>query len=121
MRRAERCCRPKAPEPAHRIIPLLDTAVILFQPYPEVYFSRLWRLLSLYGYIKVFLAEYEGEVVSALVVLVFRDTAYTLGIGWSGRHGKCRPNEVLYWSAITWAKAHGYPLLRLHLDRSKGC
>ena len=79
-----------------------------FLPYPEVYFSRLWRLLSPHGYIKVFLAEWAGAVVSALVALIFRDTVYTLAIGWSGRHGECRPNEVLYWSTLIWAKAHGY-------------
>ncbi len=79
-----------------------------FLPYPETYFSGMWRVLRPHGYVRVFLAEYQEEVVSALVVLVFRDTVYTLAIGWSGRHARAMPNEVLYWSAILWAKAQGY-------------
>ena len=79
-----------------------------FSLYSEQYFLRMWRELSPQGYIKLFLTEYKSEVVSALLVVPFRDTVlYKLG-GWSGRHGECRPNEIMHWTAMSWAKTQGY-------------
>jgi lipid II:glycine glycyltransferase (peptidoglycan interpeptide bridge formation enzyme) len=79
-----------------------------FSPPPEEYFSEMWRLLDPHGYVKLFLTEYEGEAVSALWVAPFGDTVLIKRIGWSGCHGSLRPNELLYWTALQWAKSQGY-------------
>jgi len=79
-----------------------------FAPFPEEYFREMWRVLSPHGYIKLFLAEYEGEVVSAQLAIPFGDTLINKLSVWSGRHGDRRPNEALQWAAIQWAKSNGY-------------
>jgi lipid II:glycine glycyltransferase (peptidoglycan interpeptide bridge formation enzyme) len=79
-----------------------------FQIYPERYYFEMWRALAPRGNLKLFLAEYGGDVVSAQLAVPFRDTMINKMSVWSGRHGNLRPNEVLQWNAITWAKSHGY-------------
>lgn len=79
-----------------------------FAPYPEKYFAAMWRVFSPHGYVRLFLADHEGEPVSALLAIPFGDTLINKLAVWSGRHGDCRPNELLQWTAITWAKSHGY-------------
>ncbi|MFL7839862.1 MAG: lipid II:glycine glycyltransferase FemX [Candidatus Promineifilaceae bacterium] len=79
-----------------------------FDPYVEEYFVKMWEILAPYGNIKLFLADYLAEPVSALLVAVFKDTAIPKLFGWSGLHGDRRPNEALFWGAIKWAKEAGY-------------
>ena len=78
----------------------------------EAYYAEKHRLLSPHGYCKLFLAEYktevETEVVSAMLAIPFGDTVLFKRGGWSGRRGNLRPNEVMHWAAIQWAKAQGY-------------
>ena len=74
----------------------------------EDYYARMWRILSPRGCIKLFLAEYAGDVVSVLLALPFGDTVTFKRGGWSGDHGNNHPNEVLHWTAILWAKSQGY-------------
>lgn len=79
-----------------------------FSSPPEAYFSNMWRIFQPRGYIKMFLAEYDGEAVSTLLAISFGNTVTLWRGGWSGRHDSCRPNEVIHWAAISWAKAQGY-------------
>ncbi len=79
-----------------------------FAPYPRQYFSEMWRILQPHGYLKLFMAEFEGEVVSAQLSVPFGDTVINKLSVWSGRHGKVRPNEALQWAVICWAQDHGY-------------
>jgi lipid II:glycine glycyltransferase (peptidoglycan interpeptide bridge formation enzyme) len=68
----------------------------------------LWDLFSPGGNITLFLAEYEGEVVTCLIVLTLGGTAYLWKFGWSGKHAKLYPNILIYWEIFKWAKAHGF-------------
>lgn len=79
-----------------------------FSSYSKEYFSELWRILRPHGYIKLFLAEYEGEAVSAVLLIPFGDTVIYKRGAWSGRHGNRHPNELIHWTAMMWAKAQGY-------------
>ncbi len=79
-----------------------------FPIYPEEYFSRLWRIFRPHKYIRLFLAEYAGEAVSAQLAIGFRDTLFYYRLGWSGHHGSHNPNEALEWAVIQWAKTQGY-------------
>ncbi len=79
-----------------------------FPIYSKKYYAELWRVLGPQGHIQLFLAEYAGEAVSTLLAIPFGDTMFTHVSAWSGRYGEHKPNEVLEWTAITWAKAHGY-------------
>lgn len=79
-----------------------------FSLFPEHYFLELWRVFGKHGYVKLFLVDYEGETVSALLAIAFGNTVlYKMG-GWSGLYGGCRPNEAMHWAAMMWAKSQGY-------------
>jgi lipid II:glycine glycyltransferase (peptidoglycan interpeptide bridge formation enzyme) len=72
------------------------------------YFEHVWGVFSVGGHIRMFVAEHEGEPVSAALIMAFGDTATYWKTGWSGEHGGQYPNEALQWSAIQWAKSQGY-------------
>lgn len=79
-----------------------------FRPYPREYFLRMWRILAPYGYIKLFLAKYEQDPISALLIVPFGNTVVAKIVGWSGLYAERRPNDALFWSSIQWAKSHAY-------------
>lgn len=79
-----------------------------FPVYPEEYYARMWQVFEPHGYIKLLLAKYGTEVVSALLLVPFGNTVIAKILGWSGLHGDCRPNEAVFWASIQWAKSHGY-------------
>ncbi len=89
---------------------LLDTSGkrLKFEPESEEYFRVMWRILNPHGYIKLFVAELNGEAISALLATPFNKTITLKRIGWSGDHSKLYPNELVHWEAIMWAKSHGY-------------
>jgi len=79
-----------------------------FTPYPEEYFVRMWHVFSKPGWISLIFAEYQGTPVSALLLVSFGDTVIPKILGWSGEHGKRRPNDAVFWAAMQWAKAQGF-------------
>jgi len=79
-----------------------------FSFFHKEYYKRLWQLFNVYGYAKLFVAEFEGETVSTQLSIPFRDTVINKMTTWSGEHGDRRPNEALYWAVIQWAKAQGF-------------
>jgi lipid II:glycine glycyltransferase (peptidoglycan interpeptide bridge formation enzyme) len=85
----------------------------------EGYYAQLWRALAPRGHVELFIAEYEGEPVSALLAIPFGDTSYHLEGPWSGKHPELRSNELLEWHAYKWAKAEGYRMADLvSVDRA---
>lgn len=79
-----------------------------FTPYSAEYFEAMWRSLHPQGHIKLFLAEYEGQTVSAHLVVPFGERFLSKAAAWSGTHASVYPNDVLEWHLIGWAKAHGF-------------
>jgi lipid II:glycine glycyltransferase (peptidoglycan interpeptide bridge formation enzyme) len=76
--------------------------------FSEEYFTGLWNILHPRGYLHLFIAEYEGEAVATSLLISFgRTVTDTMG-AWNGLHAKAHPNEMLEWTAITWAKSQGY-------------
>jgi peptidoglycan pentaglycine glycine transferase (the first glycine) len=74
----------------------------------EDYYAELWRALAPREHIALFIAEYEGEPLSAQLVIPFGDTCHHMERPWSGEHGELNSNELLEWHAIKWAKSRGY-------------
>jgi Uncharacterized protein involved in methicillin resistance len=72
------------------------------------FLHRMWDLFSRKDKIKLFMAEYEGEVVSCIVVVLFGDTAYLWKLGWSGKYSKYYANIFICWEIFKWAKANGF-------------
>jgi lipid II:glycine glycyltransferase (peptidoglycan interpeptide bridge formation enzyme) len=73
----------------------------------EGYYTELWRAFAPRGHIELFIAEYEGEPVSALLAIPFGDTSRHMERPWSGEHGELRTNDLIEWEAIRWAKSEG--------------
>lgn len=78
-----------------------------FTPPPLDYFERMWRLFAATDDIALFLAEYEGEPVSGELDVTFGDTLVSKRAGWSGKHPKFHPNELVVWTAMNWARERG--------------
>ncbi len=79
-----------------------------FPIYSEKYYAEMRRALGSRGHLKLFLAEYAGEAVSTLLAIPFGDSLFTHVSAWSGQHRERKPNEVLEWTVMQWAKAQGY-------------
>lgn len=72
------------------------------------YYSELWRALAPRGHIELFIAEYVGQPVSAQLTIPFGGTCHHMERPWSGAHGNAKPNELLKWEVIKWAKSESY-------------
>ena len=79
-----------------------------FQPAPFENFEREWSLLNPLGHAHFFIVEFEGTPIAANWVIAFGDTVWATRAGWSGEFGKKRPNEVMDWHSISWAKQNEY-------------
>jgi lipid II:glycine glycyltransferase (peptidoglycan interpeptide bridge formation enzyme) len=79
-----------------------------FRPFNKAHLINMWRTLDSRKWIRLFIAESQGEPVSAFLVVSFRDTIYTILSGWSGKYSELRPNYALEWNTILWAKWNGY-------------
>ena len=77
-------------------------------PPQKEFFAHLWRIFRPSGFVRLFIAERDGQAVTAAIVFPFGDTVRFWKVGWAGDHAKCFPNEFLYWEAIRWSKRHGY-------------
>ena len=77
-------------------------------PSTEEICEALWKVFSPKNQIKLFLAEYQEEIISAVLVLTVGRHASLWKFGWSGKWGQFRPNDLLFWEIFSWAKAQGY-------------
>lgn len=73
------------------------------------YFELAWDLFDDgHHEIALFIAEHEGDAVSAVLALGFSQTLTYWRGGWNGAAGSAHPNEAIHWHAIQWAKENGY-------------
>jgi lipid II:glycine glycyltransferase (peptidoglycan interpeptide bridge formation enzyme) len=77
-------------------------------PPQKDFFEHLWRVFHPAGLVRLFIAELEGQAVSAVVTFPFGDAVKSWKVGWTGDHAKSYPNEMMYWEAIRWARSNGY-------------
>ncbi|MDP9465380.1 MAG: peptidoglycan bridge formation glycyltransferase FemA/FemB family protein [Actinomycetota bacterium] len=75
---------------------------------PPDHYAEMWRVLRAGHNIELFVAEYDGELVSAMLAIAFGDTVFNHASAWTGLHSASKPNHLLQWSAMTWAKEHDY-------------
>jgi peptidoglycan pentaglycine glycine transferase (the first glycine) len=78
-----------------------------FTPPALEYFERMWRLFAATDDIALFLAEHDGEPVAGELDVTFGDTLVSKRAGWSGKHSKSYPNELVVWTAMNWARDRG--------------
>jgi len=78
-----------------------------FSPPPASFFEAAWTTMAPVGMLRMAVAEFDGEPVSAFLWVVLGDTMNCWRGGWSGEHRYRRPNEALDWSGISWAAGQG--------------
>lgn len=76
-------------------------------PQPD-FFNHLWHVFHSSGQLKLLFSQFNGEVVSGILLIPFGSVVRCWKIGWAGRHSDKNPNELLYWEAVRWAKLNGY-------------
>jgi lipid II:glycine glycyltransferase (peptidoglycan interpeptide bridge formation enzyme) len=72
------------------------------------FFVDMWKIFQPVGFLKLNIVEHDGEVVSAAWLVPFGNTVVYKRGAWNGRCGEQRPNELMHWSAMLWAREHGY-------------
>lgn len=82
-----------------------------FTPHSEAFFEKLWEEFEPGGNLKLFFSEYQGEIVSTILCIIFNNTVIVYVLGWSGKYGNLNPNDALLWNTIKWAKEAGYRFL----------
>jgi peptidoglycan pentaglycine glycine transferase (the first glycine) len=74
------------------------------------YFQWIWDYMVQKGYAQVFLAEYEGQAVSAALAMVLGKKAWYLYGASSNEHRNVMPNYLIQWEMIKWAGRQGCTL-----------
>jgi peptidoglycan pentaglycine glycine transferase (the first glycine) len=87
-----------------------------FSPPPASFFEAGWTTMAPVGMLRMAVAEFHGEPVSAFLWVVLGDTMNCWRGGWSGEHRYRRPNEALDWSGISWAAGQGLRWYDFHGD-----
>jgi lipid II:glycine glycyltransferase (peptidoglycan interpeptide bridge formation enzyme) len=71
------------------------------------YFEDLYDFLVPAGLAELFIAEYEGEVISGTLAFVIGDKAWYIYGASSNAHRNVMPNYLIQWEMIRWAKSLG--------------
>ncbi len=73
----------------------------------EDYYRQEWEAFAAEKRIALFLAIHDEEVIAARMPAAFGEIAATLHSGSFGQYQKLKPNELLMWECIKWAKSRG--------------
>jgi len=73
----------------------------------QAYYFKMWDALAPKN-LKILLAEYNGQPLSAMILTLFGDTATYLHGGTSSRMKEAMATYILHWEAIRLAKNLGY-------------
>lgn len=80
---------------------MLTTGVrdsFLIRPYE--YFVRMYDELAPKGYLKLLLAEYEGNIIAGVVTIIYGNKVWYLYGASSNEHRNVMPNYLLQWEQI---------------------
>lgn len=71
------------------------------------YYLDIWRSFYLDGMAQPLIAEYQGEAIAAVVVIMSGDRAIYMYGASTNKERNRMPNHLLQWEAIRWAKSQG--------------
>lgn len=74
------------------------------------YFEMIWNQMELNGWAKIFLAEWEGNIVAATLALITGEKAWYLYGASSNQYRNVMPNYLIQWEMICWARENGCTL-----------
>ncbi|MGB9940446.1 GNAT family N-acetyltransferase [Methanosarcina sp.] len=72
------------------------------------FFKRIMEEFGPEDVVKLWVAEYDNRIVSALMFYAFKDTVMPAYIASDDDYKSHMPNNLLYWKAIEWACKNGY-------------
>lgn len=72
--------------------------------------EREWATLHHAGHLELFVTEHDGTLMSGAVCTAFGDRVLFRHAGWfrSDKSARLRPNDLLHWRIIQWARDHGF-------------
>src|SRR5947209_10342897 len=71
------------------------------------YYLQIWNLFVPHKQARLFLAEYDGQLLAGIFVGLFAQQAIYLYGASSNEQRQLMPNHLLQWEAIRWAKQEG--------------
>ena len=71
------------------------------------YFERIHDVLVEAGLAKLFVAEFEGEIVAGVLVFIMGEEAVYVYGGSDPEYSKHMPNHRLHWEIMLWAREQG--------------
>jgi lipid II:glycine glycyltransferase (peptidoglycan interpeptide bridge formation enzyme) len=77
---------------------------------PYGYFADIWDYLTPPGYMKLFMAYYEGRPIAGTLAFLFGEKAWYIYGASSNSFRNVMPNYLLQWTMIKWAKANNCKL-----------
>jgi lipid II:glycine glycyltransferase (peptidoglycan interpeptide bridge formation enzyme) len=80
---------------------------------PLDYYRHAWGDFISAGLAQPFVAEFEGEILAALILFRFGRVAWYMYGASSDRYRNTMPNHLLQWEAMRWAKRQGCTLYDL--------
>ncbi|MBC7263334.1 MAG: peptidoglycan bridge formation glycyltransferase FemA/FemB family protein [Chloroflexi bacterium] len=78
-----------------------------FSVHSPAYYKAVWELFAPRSQAQLFIAEYEGRPLAALMVFAFGRKAYYMYGGSSNEERQRMPNHLLQWTAMRWAREQG--------------
>jgi hypothetical protein len=79
---------------------------------PAQFFYSLWDSFAANGTMQLLLAEYQGQTIAGMIIIVSGNKAVKCAYGASDkRYLYLAPNNLLMWTAITWGCEHDYRVL----------
>jgi peptidoglycan pentaglycine glycine transferase (the first glycine) len=79
-----------------------------FSPYPLENYAEMLRQFGEGQRAQLLLVESAGQPLSGALIIGYGDTVvYKMG-AWSGERSTVRPNELMHWHAMQWARERGY-------------
>ncbi|MCD4832938.1 MAG: peptidoglycan bridge formation glycyltransferase FemA/FemB family protein [Bacteroidales bacterium] len=73
----------------------------------QTFFETVYEKLGL-EHFKIFIAQYEGEIIGTMFTLCFNNTIYDWYAGSYKEYYKKYPNDLIPWHVFLWGKENGY-------------
>ncbi|MFA4966614.1 MAG: peptidoglycan bridge formation glycyltransferase FemA/FemB family protein [Candidatus Margulisiibacteriota bacterium] len=84
-----------------------------FLIHPISYYQKIMSLMGLNGMARIFIAEYEGEPVAAVINFALGKRMWYMYGASKSSHRNVMPNHALHWEIIKRAKEEGFKLYDL--------
>jgi len=78
-----------------------------FGIHTQAYYIQAWKLFAPQQSVALFLAQFEGETIAAIMVFTWGRKAWYMYGASSNKGRRHMPNHLLQWEAMCWAKTRG--------------